>query len=280
MLQLKTRAELLAARSAEKKSSCAFVPTMGALHAGHLSLIDLAYKNAELVYVSVFVNPKQFGPKEDFGTYPRHLDSDLALLDRYPNIRVYTPAVDEVYGPPQRKLKKMPAFCSWYCGASRPDFFGGVQQVLLALFDQVQPDNVVFGEKDFQQLQVVKWLLKAYAYPIEVIAAPVYREKSGLAMSSRNQYLSEAGKLQAAQLYQILSKMVQEEQTLPLEQVLSTARKALVAAGFSIDYLVVVDPLTLESLDVKKAAMQVLAAVYLQGVRLIDTVAFKLKKAF
>ena len=259
-------------RDLEKHKTCAFVPTMGALHEGHLSLLDCIKDQVDTLWVSIFVNPKQFGPSEDFESYPRQLDSDLALLAPYKNVKVYLPQSKQLFNKEYDLFHPLPAFTTRYCGASRPGFFEGVVRVLLPLFDHVKPDYVVFGEKDYQQVKVVEWLINMYKYPIKCIAAPTFRQADGLAYSSRNKYLSEASKHKACALYHCLMQAKKSLSSASLANVMSQLRESLLEAGFTIDYLEILDPDTLEQHSISINRPRLLAAVFLEGTRLIDNV--------
>ena len=184
----------------------AFVPTMGNLHQGHCSLIELAATLADKVIVSIFVNPLQFNDKSDLSSYPRTLASDLAQLNTTACNAVFTPTVTEMYpqGDGVQTTVSVPNMDNRLCGKDRPGHFDGVATVVNKLFNIVQPDIAVFGEKDYQQILVIKQMVSDLALDINIISAPTYREHSGLAMSSRNQYLTADEKIKAAELYQSL----------------------------------------------------------------------------
>ncbi|MEH6420953.1 pantoate--beta-alanine ligase [Pseudomonas sp. CGJS7] len=220
----------------------AFVPTMGNLHAGHHSLIALARERAERVVASVFVNPTQFGPNEDFGRYPRTPQADADGLTAAGCDLLWLPSVETMYpyGADNTVQVRVPRVTETLEGAHRPGHFDGVATVVARLFNQVQPDVAVFGRKDFQQLAVIRYMVADLAFPIEIVAAPTRREADGLAMSSRNQYLSAEERPQAAQIHQVLQAMreaVQAGQAHP--QVEADATQRLTAAGFAVDYAVV-----------------------------------------
>lgn len=188
--------------------SVGFVPTMGALHAGHISLVEQARRENEVVVVSIFVNPTQFGPKEDFGKYPRTLEADIEMLRQAGATALFAPQTSEVYpvSPSQitfgiRDMDKK------LCGRSRPGHFNGVVQVVSLLFHIIQAKRAYFGQKDYQQLMILKQLVREQHFEVEVVGCPIIRETDGLAMSSRNRYLNEAERQQAAKLYEILQKI-------------------------------------------------------------------------
>jgi len=182
-----------------------FVPTMGALHAGHISLVERARSECDRVCVSIFVNPLQFGPNEDFNKYPRTTEADLALLKAAQVDIVWLPSVEDIYPSGTSELIKANSeLANRLCGKSRPGHFDGVCTVVNRLFDAVQPDRAYFGEKDYQQLIIIRDMVKRLNIPVEVIACPIMREADGLAMSSRNRYLSEEERKLAPELYKSL----------------------------------------------------------------------------
>jgi pantoate--beta-alanine ligase len=220
----------------------ALVPTMGNLHNGHFSLIALARRQADRVVASVFVNPTQFGPREDFSTYPRTLVADQAGLDEHGCDLLFAPAVEEIYpfGTSTSVRVEVPAVSEPLEGALRPGHFAGVATVVTKLFNLVQPDVAVFGRKDYQQLLVIERLVADLRLPIEIVGAPIKRETSGLAMSSRNQYLNAEERERAATIYSTLLAMragLHAGQSIP--EVEGRARRLLEVAGFEPDYAVV-----------------------------------------
>jgi len=224
----------------------AFVPTMGALHAGHASLVDEARRRvteADAVVVSVFVNPMQFGPGEDLDRYPRTFDADLELCGAHGADVVFAPSVDEVYpgGEPQVTVEPGP-LADVLEGAVRPGHFRGVLTVVAKLFGLVQPDLAVFGQKDYQQLVLIRRMVADLCLPVEVVGAPTVREESGLALSSRNEYLSADDRREAAALSRALRAAVDHGHEGP-EHALAAARAVLRdAPGHDLDYLELTDP--------------------------------------
>jgi pantoate--beta-alanine ligase len=194
MLVIQTAAEIAAKISELKKNgkTIAFVPTMGCLHDGHLALVERARAACSSVVVSIFVNPKQFAPHEDYADYPRDLARDAKLLSAARADILFAPAVDEMYPPDNtvRQLRADEKLSAVACGISRPGHFDGVVTVVARLFDLIQPDKAFFGLKDYQQLRIVQKMVETEKYPVEIIACPIVREPNGLAMSSRNKYLS------------------------------------------------------------------------------------------
>ncbi|MDR2428963.1 MAG: pantoate--beta-alanine ligase, partial [Candidatus Margulisbacteria bacterium] len=194
MLVVKTAAEIAAKISELKKDgqSIGFVPTMGCLHAGHLALVEQAKAACDITVVSIFINPKQFAPHEDYARYPRDLPRDEKLLSAARADILFAPSVDEVYPPdkPARQLRADEKLSAVACGVSRPGHFDGVVTVVARLFDLARPDKAFFGKKDYQQWRIIQKMVETENYPVEIAACPIVREPDGLAMSSRNKYLS------------------------------------------------------------------------------------------
>lgn len=252
----------------------ALVPTMGALHAGHLSLIELARKNAGRVVVSIFVNPTQFGPNEDFDAYPRTEPRDLELLTRAKADLLYAPSVHTMYPDEFATRVDVLGLTARLEGASRPQHFAGVTTVVAKLFMQSLPDMAVFGEKDYQQLLVVKRMVRDLDFPIRIIAGPTLRESDGLAMSSRNAYLTPTERAVAPRLNAVLQDVARElSARRPINEAVYLGRDWLEGAGLRVDYLEVRDAETLSPLDgYITSPARLLAAVFLGRVRLIDNV--------
>lgn len=217
----------------------ALVPTMGNLHAGHLALIDLARERADRVVASIFVNPTQFGPGEDFDAYPRTEAADLAALAERGCDLAWCPAVATMYPLPESfTISPPPSLAELLCGRDRPGHFDGVASVVLRLFNQVRPDVAIFGEKDFQQLLIIRRLAEDLALPVDVVAAPTRRERDGLAMSSRNQYLDADQRARAPRLYQALNEGARELVAgADWASVRARAWQVLIDAGFEPQYL-------------------------------------------
>jgi pantoate--beta-alanine ligase len=262
---------LRAALEARRSGSIGMVPTMGALHDGHLSLVRDARKDAQTVLVSIFVNPTQFAPSEDFGAYPRTLDQDLAKLSGQADI-VFTPSANEMYpdgfatsitvGGPALGLES----------DFRPHFFSGVATVVARLLIAAEPDLAVFGEKDYQQLLVVKQLVRDLALPVEIMAAPTLREADGLAMSSRNAYLNADERKVAGQLNLVLKQAIAAARAGgDLRAVEGAAVEALWKAGFShVDYVAIRDAANLDHISGLERPARILAAAKIGKTRLID----------
>ena len=253
--------------------SVALVPTMGALHEGHLSLIALAKAKADRVIVSIFVNPIQFGPREDFGTYPRDEAGDLKKLGDAGVDLVFAPEAAEMYPEGFKTLIKIGDLTEGLCGAARPNHFDGVATVVAKLLMQCGPNVAIFGEKDYQQLLVVKQLVRDLNIPVEIIGAPIVREIDGLALSSRNVYLSPEQRKIAPLLHQTIAGVAADlAQGRGCDDAVVAARFKLDAAGFRVDYVAVRDPDTLQPLSGPVKRARVLAAAYLGKTRLIDNV--------
>ena len=216
-----------------------FVPTMGNLHAGHFALVDLARQHSDKVVASIFVNPTQFGPNEDYARYPRTPDSDIAGLASKQCDALLLPSVEEMYpfGTIGCVQMHVPGITDILCGAHRPGHFNGVAQVVARLFNMVQPDVAVFGRKDYQQLQVIRYMTSEMSFPVQIVPAPTLRESDGLAMSSRNQYLQGDERQTAAFIYQTLQFMREQcALGLPLGMTEEQAEQRLTMAGFTVDY--------------------------------------------
>jgi len=257
------------------RAKVALVPTMGALHAGHLSLVRLAARRADRVVVSVFVNPTQFAPHEDFNTYPRAFANDLAALAREGVDLVWAPPVTAMYphGFATRVVPEGPAVAGLE-DAFRPHFFGGVATVVTKLFVQCRPDIAVFGEKDYQQLKVVTRLAKDLDLRVRIVAAPTVREKDGLAMSSRNAYLSPQERAIAPVLHRTLNDCARRIAAgAAIGEALADGRRAINAAGFVLDYLEARHAETLAPVDRGAGEpLRLLVAARLGNTRLIDNV--------
>ncbi|HEX2083634.1 MAG TPA: pantoate--beta-alanine ligase [Xanthomonadaceae bacterium] len=253
-----------------------FVPTMGNLHAGHYSLVELAKRHADRVVASVFVNPTQFGPTEDFGRYPRTPERDAEGLAEAGCDALWLPPLEAMYpyGADGAVRVRVPGVTDVLEGAHRPGHFDGVATVVARLFNQVQPDVAVFGRKDYQQLAVIRYLVEDLAFPIEIVAAPTRREPDGLAMSSRNQYLSAEQRAIAPTIHRTLLAMREGIRAgRPRVQVEAEADTALRAAGFEPDYAVVRRVDLSLPLDGAGSAVALIAA-RLGATRLIDNLEF------
>ena len=249
-----------------------FVPTMGALHAGHLALVAEARARADHVIASIFVNPTQFGANEDLATYPRREAGDAAMLEQGGVAILWAPDVDTMYpDSPKATIKAGPVGDDLE-GAARPGHFDGVATVVARLFDQVKPDVAVFGEKDYQQLAVIRHMVEAQALPIEIVGVPTQRDADGLALSSRNAYLSPDERLAARTLPRALGEAAQAIAAGgEVAEALKRARARLAAAGFDpVDYVALRDAATLEPLEALHRPARLLAAARIGRTRLID----------
>jgi pantoate--beta-alanine ligase len=256
-----------------------FVPTMGNLHAGHLALIEAANALGGKTVVSIFVNPMQFGKDEDLETYPRTFDEDIGKLSKYNVNLVFAPGVDVIYPDDGERasIVDVPRLSTMLDGEHRPGFFKGVATVVNKLFNIIQPDVAIFGEKDSQQLLVIRQMVKDLAMPVEIRAVATVRESDGLAMSSRNNYLDDEQRVQAAVLHDCLEQVVKlvGEGEHPNYEV-GHACQTLEENGFRVDYVVVRRQQDLAVPEVDDRALIVLAAVWLGDVRLIDNIPFEL----
>jgi len=277
-----TELPALRARIAEWKRAgqrIGFVPTMGNLHAGHESLVKIAHQHAERVVVSIFVNPTQFGPNEDFERYPRTPDEDHARLRALGTDLVWQPSVQTMYpfGQGRAALVHVPALSDILEGAHRPGHFDGVASVVTRLFQQVQSDIAVFGRKDYQQLAVIRAMVEDLAIPVELIGAPTIRDADGLALSSRNQYLSADERTRATELYQSLTALRDALKAGQAPETASTNLRArLESSGFAVDYLEVRTS-ALEAITANpNGELVALVAAKLGNTRLIDNLEFTL----
>jgi pantoate--beta-alanine ligase len=259
----------------------ALVPTMGALHAGHLSLIEEAKKHFPQVAVSIFVNPTQFGPREDFLKYPRPLEEDLAKCETAGVDFVFNPQPDEMYRPGAPDIViDLPSISSVLEGKHRPGHFKGVCQIVAKLFNILTPDAACFGQKDFQQLRIITAMTEALDWPIEIIGCPTLRDPDGLAMSSRNQYLSPDERQRALSIYRALTQAKQQvsEGIRQANRLLATMQNMLLDVGslgripVSIDYVAAVDPITLKPVESITGPTVLATAARVGMTRLIDNV--------
>ena len=250
----------------------AFVPTMGALHAGHMALVAEARARAGHVVASIFVNPTQFGANEDLGTYPRREAADAAMLEAAGCAILWAPDVATMYPDGPAATIRASAVGEGLDGAARPGHFDGVATVVARLFDQVGPDVALFGEKDYQQLAVIRQLVRDLALPVEIVGVPTQRDADGLALSSRNHYLSDEERAAARALPRALGEAAQAIRGgAPVGEALERARARLAAAGFDpIDYVELRDAGTLAPLPVLDRPARLLAAARIGRTRLID----------
>ncbi|GMQ89634.1 MAG: pantoate--beta-alanine ligase [Gammaproteobacteria bacterium] len=254
----------------------AFVPTMGDLHQGHLELVRHALTRAPHVVASIFVNPTQFGPGEDFDAYPRTLESDQDKLEKEGVELLFAPSVETLYpgGAEETTRVDVPQVSRGLCDDFRPGHFAGVATVVARLFNLVQPDIAVFGEKDYQQLAVIRRMVRDLCWPIEIDGVPTVREADGLAMSSRNRYLSADERQLAPVLYQTLCEVAEQARARqqPCRALERQAMKKLEQAGFSPEYVSIRHAETLQPVETGDMPARVLAAARLGKARLIDNV--------
>jgi pantoate--beta-alanine ligase len=250
----------------------ALVPTMGALHEGHLTLVREAKRQATHVVVSIFVNPTQFGPNEDLDAYPRREAQDVALLVAEGVDLLWAPTVAIMYPAGHATTISVSGVSDVLCGAVRPGHFNGVATVVAKLFQQVAPDMAVFGEKDWQQLAVIRRMASDLDFALDIVGVPTVREADGLAMSSRNAYLSASERAIAGQMPEIVRVAAQQVQTASCpDDILQVARDAIVKAGFdSIDYLDMRDGVSLASLNAPQPGARLFVAARIGATRLID----------
>jgi len=269
------RRAVAAAKAAGR--SVALAPTMGALHEGHLSLVDAARQACDFVVVSIFVNPTQFAPGEDLDAYPRTLDADLAACEQRGADLVFTPAVETMYpaseGLTTVTVAKLP---DTLCGRSRPTHFAGVCTVVAKLLNIVQPDQAMFGAKDYQQATILRRMVSDLDLPVEIVVCPIVREADGVAMSSRNANLSEAERAQAPALHESLrlaERMIRESAP-PAGDVIAAMRQHLAenAPDGEMDYTQIVDPDDLSDVETTDRPIVVALAVQFARARLIDNV--------
>lgn len=275
---VRTVAELREAVSAFRRAgrTIGLVPTMGALHEGHVSLVKGALERGDVPAASIFVNPTQFGPNEDFAAYPRDEAGDFAKLDAAGCRIVFAPPKEEMYPAPMLTTVKVAGVTDGLCGPFRPGHFDGVATVVTKLLMMATPDRGYFGEKDFQQLQVIKTMVRDLAMPIEIVGMPTVREPDGLAMSSRNRYLSATERETARALHRQLVAVAEAVRggIGSCAAATSVAGQALLAAGFDkLEYLTVVDAGSLQPLEKVTGPARVVVAARLGRTRLIDNIA-------
>jgi pantoate--beta-alanine ligase len=262
----------------ERSLTIGFVPTMGALHAGHASLIQAARRETGFVVVSLFVNPAQFGPNEDFQRYPRPWEADVAICRAEGADVIFAPAAEEVYRPGFGTVVEVTKSQDVLCGPSRPGHFRGVATVVLKLFNMVQPDAAYFGQKDAQQTRIIQQLVRDLDLPIDIRVCPIVREPDGLAISSRNRYLSPDERKNAVVLYQSLQEARQMADGGERDAKTIRDRMAAVicaAPGAAIDYVELVDNSTLQPVTVIQGEVLAAVAVKFGQTRLIDNVVLR-----
>jgi len=257
--------------------SIGFVPTMGYLHKGHLSLVEAARKENDVVVVSIFVNPTQFGPNEDYNRYPRDLERDLRLLEPIGVDYVFNPSVEEMYPAMYSTYVEEVELSKYLCGASRPGHFRGVCTVVTKLFNIVKPTKAYFGQKDAQQFRVLRRMVRDLNMDVEMIEMPIVREEDGLAMSSRNVYLSPEERKEATRLYKSLLKAKEliESGERDVQKIKSEMLKILDHPFLKVDYVEIVDEETLKPVEKIERKVIVALAVFVGKARLIDNMIFE-----
>jgi len=263
----------------KKGKSIAVVPTMGFLHEGHLSLIDTARSKADAVVVTIFVNPTQFGPNEDFEKYPRDFERDRQLCESGKADAVFAPSPEEMYPGNASTWVSEEDLSRGLCGKSRPGHFRGVTTVVAKLFNATLPDMAVFGQKDAQQLAVIKRMARDLNFSLEIIVAPIVREKDGLAMSSRNKYLSPDERKNALSISQALFSAENDVKNsrLNIEEIINKIKSKISAFGGKVDYVEAVDADTLKPATEKEGRILLAAAAFFGPTRLIDNIIIDVK---
>ncbi len=257
-----------------------FVPTMGYLHEGHLSLVDLCRKHADYIAVSVFVNPTQFGPGEDYERYPRDFERDRRLLEARGVDLLFAPSVEEMYPESSLIRFEIERLADHLCGPRRPGHFPGVLLVVAKLFNVIQPDVAVFGQKDLQQLVIIKRLVRDLDFPVEIIAGPTVREPDGLAMSSRNAYLSPEERQNATVLYRALqhAKALIEGGERSASAVIEAMREVIAQVeGARVDYIEIVELERLQPIERLEGLFAIALAVFIGPARLIDNLVLEIE---
>ena len=270
------RAELDIQRKAGKKIG--FVPTMGALHEGHASLVRRAVAENEIVVVSVFVNPTQFNDKNDLLKYPRTLEADCELLEKEGTAYVFAPSVEEIYPEPDTRQFSYAPLDTVMEGKFRPGHFNGVCQVVSKLFMMVEPDVAYFGEKDFQQLAIIREMVKQMNFPLQIVGCPIIREADGLALSSRNARLSDEQRKQALEISQTLFKSQEYAASHSLAETQKFVEESIAAAeGLELEYFEIVDGMTLQKIASWEDTDYIVGCitVFCGEVRLIDNIKYK-----
>ena len=280
MLIVQTIAELKACLNGEREQghSVGLVPTMGALHAGHASLVERSVKENDVTVVSIFLNPTQFNDKKDLERYPRTLEADCELLEKCGTQVVFAPSVEEVYPEPDTRVFSYPPTDAVMEGAFRPGHFNGVCQIVSKLFDYVEPDRAYFGEKDYQQICVIRRMVEDLKMDINIVACPVIREESGLARSSRNTLLSDEERQLAAHIYRVLSESRKKQMSVAETHDFVVSEIDAIE-GLKVQYFSIVDGLTLADVSTWDDAESVVGCITVYcgavPIRLIDHIRYK-----
>lgn len=257
-----------------KGKSVALVPTMGFLHEGHLSLVDEAQKRADIVVVSIFINPTQFAPNEDLDIYPRDMEKDCRLCESRNVDVIFAPSVDEIYCPDSSTWVNEEQLSRGLCGKSRPTHFRGVTTIVAKLFNTTLPDIAIFGQKDFQQAAIIKRMIRDLNFPIDIITCPIVREEDGLAMSSRNKFLSPEERKNALSISQSLSdaEIALKTDTPTVSEIREMIHLQISQAGGKINYIEIVDADTLEPKEEFTGQTLIAIAAFFGKTRLIDNI--------
>ncbi len=266
------------AKLRDRKRSIGFVPTMGCLHEGHASLLRRAKKENDIVVLSIFVNPSQFGPKEDFKKYPRTFKEDVRLAKKEGTDIIFSPTINEIYPQRMQTYVDVPELSNVLCGKTRPGHFRGVSTVVAKLLNIVWPNSLYLGEKDAQQVQVIKIMVANLNFPVRIKTCPTVREKNGLALSSRNKYLTEIEKKEAAVLYHSLQearKKILAKEKNPKKVIEFISTMITKNSSGVIDYIACVDAEDLKELSIIQGKILLALAVKFGKARLIDNIIFK-----
>ena len=264
-----------------RENDVAFVPTMGNLHEGHLSLVDIAISTSKTVVVSIFINPTQFTSSNDLENYPRTPDRDIKLLKRYENLIIFMPSIEEIYPEPTKKEYCLPLVANELCGKSRPGHFNGVITIIDKLFNLVSPRVVIFGKKDYQQLFLVKEFARNNYPKIEIIGGPTIRNKDGLALSSRNNLYPEKQLINAANLYKELQNIVNQIKASNNNNncnIIDNSTGKLESQGWDVNYIEIRKVSDLSKSSSKDSQLVILGAGTFRGIRLIDNIEFCIDK--
>jgi pantoate--beta-alanine ligase len=280
MITVTTPREVREATLAAKKSAkrVGLVPTMGALHEGHASLLRMARRRTEFVAASIFVNPKQFGPNEDLARYPRDLHGDRRLLEEVGCDLLFLPSARDVYSPADRTRVSVEGLSEVLCGASRPSHFAGVTLVVAKLFNIVQPDEAYFGQKDAQQAIIIQRMAADLDIPVRIVVGPTVREADGLAVSSRNSYLPPEARRNAPAIYRALRSAVRriEEGERGPAPLIAAIRREMTEGGFEVEYASIVDGASLRPVGRLDGTILIACAGTIGGTRLIDNIALRI----
>lgn len=256
----------------QENQKVGFVPTMGALHQGHLELVKKSLSSCDITLVSIFVNPSQFGPNEDLSRYPKTFEADYNALEKLGVDYIFFPSDNQMYPADYKTWVNIDQITSLLCGASRPGHFTGVATIVLKLVNLVKPTLMFMGEKDFQQVVVLETMLKDLNFESKIVRCPIVRSEQGLALSSRNRYLSKEEQTIAPLLYKYMqeAKSLAKNENMPVNEILDNLKEKLEKKGFKIDYLEIVDSKNLGPVKRVNKGVRLMVAVFLGNTRLID----------